>query len=140
MEKKLLAYRWHIRLHVGDIHAFWMAHATPPGGHICSSIMSLEVTLCPFPVGIMRVDGDEEVYHRWGFFFSSFPLENYRLVVFVVDISTLILILLISDLCSWLFCKSFSFQLHPSISIYDILFFWFDPYSFDFNFFSLALL
>jgi hypothetical protein len=57
-------------------------------------------------------------------FFSSFPLENYKLVIFVVDISTLVLILLISDLCSWLFCKSFSyFQLHPSISICDILFF-----------------
>jgi hypothetical protein len=89
--------------------------------------------------------------------FSLFLKKNYNLIIFIVDISTSILILLISSFVSWLFCKnSICFQFHPSISIchiifwigsfveilfvfnfilpsqFVILFFEFGPHSFDF--------
>jgi len=64
--------------------------------------------------------------------FSLFLKKNYNLTIFIVDISTSILILLISSFVSWLFCRnSICFQFHPSISICHIIFwiwssfFWF---------------
>jgi hypothetical protein len=58
------------------------------------------------------------------FFFSLFSLKNYNLALFVIRISTLVLILFISSLCSWSFCWSFNyFQFNLSISIYQILYF-----------------
>jgi hypothetical protein len=58
------------------------------------------------------------------FFFSLFFLKNYNLALFVVRISTSVLILFISSLCSWSFCRSFNyFQFNLSISIYQILYF-----------------
>jgi len=66
-------------------------------------------------------------------FFSSFLsylLENhashfkFQSFLLVIDISTLILILLISNFFSWSVCKSFiCFQFYFSILICDILFF-----------------
>jgi hypothetical protein len=51
-------------------------------------------------------------------FCSLFSLENYSLILFVVDILTLIFILLISNFFSWLFFRSFiCFQFHLSIPI-----------------------
>ena len=73
------------------------------------------------------------------FFFSLFSLENYSLTLFVIDISISVLILLIYIFCFWPFCKSFiCFQFHPSISIYQKLYFpiWF--LFFWFLFFSLS--
>jgi hypothetical protein len=71
--------------------------------------------------------------------FSSFSLsspKNYSLTLFVVGISTLVLIFLFSKFCSWLFCISFiCFQFHHSILICHILYFvsiWFSIFWFYF--------
>jgi hypothetical protein len=46
---------------------------------------------------------------------------------------------LISNFCSWPFCKSFiSFKFHHSISICHILYFQFGPHSFDFVFLAFC--
>jgi len=82
------------------ILAFRAAHTVPPSGHICHSIMSLETSPSPLPVGTMHVSRYEWFIVGAPFFFSLSSFENYRLVIFVVDISTLILILLIYDFYS----------------------------------------
>jgi hypothetical protein len=57
------------------------------------------------------------------FLFSLSSLKNYKFVLFVFNILTSILILLISDYCSWSFYKNFIyFQFHHSILIFHILF------------------
>jgi hypothetical protein len=51
-------------------------------------------------------------------------MKNFRIVLWFMRISTLILILLIYNFCSWPLCKTLiCFQLHPSIPICDMLFF-----------------
>jgi hypothetical protein len=51
-------------------------------------------------------------------------IQIFRVVLLVLDISTLILILLIFNFCSWLFYKKIiCFQFHPSMSICYVLFF-----------------
>jgi hypothetical protein len=61
-----------------------------------------------------------------GSFFSFFSLSftaNYSLILLVVDISTFVLILMISNFWSRPFYTSFiCFKFHPSISIYQILY------------------
>jgi hydrogenase-4 membrane subunit HyfE len=61
------------------------------------------------------------------------------LTLFVVGISTLVLILLIFNFYSWPFYRSFiCFQFHSSISIYHIFFcFHFDFHSFDYFIWAL---
>jgi hypothetical protein len=66
-------------------------------------------------------------------FFSIFSPNNYKAILFVIDISISVPILFIYDFCSWRFCKNtIYFQFHPSILICYIyifsiwpLFFWF---------------
>jgi hypothetical protein len=71
------------------------------------------------------------------FFFSLSSLEDYSLTLFVVGISTLVLILLIFNFYSWPFYRSFiCFQFHSSISIYHIFFL----FSFWLSFFWLFYL
>jgi hypothetical protein len=66
-------------------------------------------------------------------FFSLYSFENYCLTLFVVYISTSVLLLLISNFCSWSFYISFiCFQFPHSISIYKYYIFQFDHYCFDF--------
>jgi len=61
--------------------------------------------------------------------------------LFLVDISESILFVLIFDFGHFLFCLSFiCLQFSPSILIYVYSIFQFDPSTFDFLFFSLALL
>jgi hypothetical protein len=62
-------------------------------------------------------------------FFSHFlkialAIQIFRVVLLVVDISTLLLILLIFNFCFWSICKIFiCFQFHHAIMIYYIYFF-----------------
>jgi hypothetical protein len=72
-------------------------------------------------------------------FFSLSSLEKYSLILFVVGISTSILILFIFNFYSWSFYRNFiCFQFRLSIPSHILLFFFqVGPYSFDFfNFFS----
>ena len=82
-----------------DVIALRAAHTAPPGDHIYHSIVSFEMSPGPLPVGTMRVSGGGW-FIASAVFFSLSSFENYRLVIFVVDISTLTLILLIYDFCS----------------------------------------
>jgi hypothetical protein len=74
------------------------------------------------------------ICHRWTFFFSFSSPKNYNLTLFAIGILFLVLILLISNFCSWLFYISFffCFKFHHLISIYYTLFFQFDLHSFEF--------
>jgi hypothetical protein len=67
--------------------------------------MSLDVLLCLIPPNTMHVGGGEPVYHRPAFFFvlSLSSPKKHRLVLFIVDISTSFLIILISNFYPWLF-------------------------------------
>jgi len=107
----------------------------------CFSTVLLDVSLCFFPIGAAHVDGGEAVYRRWGFVFFFFflsTLEDYKLVLFIIDISTLVFILLIYDCCFlvllWMFYLFKISSFNPNLS-YAILFFQFNPYSFDFFYF-----
>ena len=79
------------------------------------------------------------------YLFSLFPLkfmlsiQNFRVVLVLIETSTLVWILLIFNFCSLSFCKILiCFQFYYSILICDMLFFQFDPHSF--NYFLVLLL
>jgi hypothetical protein len=79
----------------------------PSSGIKCCFAMSLDALLCLIPPHTMHVGGGEPVYHRSTLFFPcslSLLPKKHRLILFIVDISTLFLILLISNFYPWLFC------------------------------------
>jgi hypothetical protein len=82
-----------------NVIALRAAHTVAPGDHIYNSIVSFEMSPGPLPVGTMRVSGGGW-FIASAVFLSLSSFENYMLVIFVVDISTLTLILLIYDFCS----------------------------------------
>ena len=86
--------------------------------------MSLKTPSHSLSIGIACVGGGGVICCWWTFFsfFFLFSPKNYSLILFGVDISTSVLIILISNFF-WLFCKIiFGFQFHPSVQIYDIIF------------------
>jgi len=94
------------RLCMGGIHTVWAAHTRSLSGKKFSSIISLEAALHHFPHGAACVGNNKVVCYQMTFYFFpflfSFPfLKNYILVIFIVDILTWVLILLILNFCSW---------------------------------------
>jgi hypothetical protein len=72
-------------------------------------------------------------------FFSLYCPKKYSSTLFIIGISTLVLIFFIFYFYSWLFCRSFiCFQFHLSIIFYQILYFstWSLLFWFWFFFFS----
>jgi len=69
-----------------------VAFATPPSIQQCHSTVSLEAPMCPLPVGEGRVAVGDSIWCWWAFlsfsFFSLSFLNNYRLVLLIVGIST----------------------------------------------------
>jgi hypothetical protein len=84
----------------------WKVCAVPPDIQIYLFVMLLDASLRPLLDEVAHVVGYCLIYNRYAFFFPFFSLfspKNNNLAVFVVDISTSILLLLISDFFSWLF-------------------------------------
>jgi hypothetical protein len=109
-----------------DTWAFQVACATPLSIQKCPSTMLLKASMYLLSYGVTCVSVGGLICCQWTFFpsFSLFSPGNYSLTLLVVDISTLVHILLISNFYSWHFCRNFiCFQFHPSILIYQILYF-----------------
>jgi uncharacterized membrane protein len=88
----------------------WKVCAVPPDIQKYLFVMLLDASLRPLLDEAAHVVGYCLIYNRYVFFFPFFSLfspKNNNLAVFVVDISTSILLLLISDFFSWLFSRSF---------------------------------
>jgi len=94
--------------------------------------MSFDLLLFHFPNKVARVNHDGVVSHQHGFFFFFF-FKNFILVLFIIDILTLVLIFLISNFCSWSFCKkNYLFLISSFNPNLSCIIFFFDPYFFDF--------
>jgi len=97
---------------MGGTCAFRMTHVMSYGGKKCPSIMLLEAPPYSFFIGATHFDSGETVCRRWCFFiffFYLFSLKSYRLIIFVVNISTLFLILLIFNFVLGPFVKQYLF-------------------------------
>ena len=64
------------RQRVGVVCGVWVAHIAPFGGQTCSSVMSLDVPLYPFPYEVTRGDGLMVDLLSMIVFFSLFSLSS----------------------------------------------------------------
>jgi len=69
----------------------------PLSGHHCPYVVLLQALLRSLSLDEVRVGDGWSVCYRWIFFFFLFTPHNYKVILFVVDILTLILILFISN-------------------------------------------
>jgi hypothetical protein len=69
-------------------------YAAPLDGKKCHSIASLEALSCHFSHETTRVDDNGEVHSWWAILllFSLPSRKNYKLVLFVIDISTSVIL------------------------------------------------
>jgi len=115
------------------------------GNQTYYSAVSLEAPPHHLYPSLKCVGSDEVIYLQRTILF--FPLhfslipKNYRLTLFIFNISISIIILLIFNFCSWLVDKLlfvFNFVIQFQFVIY--YYFQFSPYLLISNFFSFALL
>jgi hypothetical protein len=93
--------------------------------NIYSFFMFLKVSLRLFS-SITTCINDNRLFFFYIYIYILLSFENYRLVMFIVDILTQIFIFLIPDFFSWSFYKKFiCFQFYLSISIWHIYIFYF---------------
>jgi len=123
---------------VRGVCAFLITQAASLGKQKLSSTLSLKSSRCPFFIITKKVT-HFVANSAFPFSFLFFSLENhvgrssFRIILLVVDISSLVHIVFIFYFYSWLYCKIFiCFQFHPSIPICYAFYFQYDSYSFDF--------
>ena len=103
---------WLTKKKVGVCIQHLEACVAPPDIQICLPILSLKVSSCPFPICVMRVGVGGSFCSQWPFLYFIFFLfsllpENYNLILFIGSILTLVLILMIFNFWTCLFCRNF---------------------------------
>ena len=98
------------RQRVGVVCGVWVAHIAPFGGQTCSSVMSLDVPLYPFPYEVTR--GDGLMVDLLSMIVSFFPyflslLEKLHVVLLSLNLSILILMYFIAYFLPWFYYKFF---------------------------------
>jgi len=100
----------HFGLRMRANRTLQVARAPPLDCKKCPFIMLFDSSSCPLSIKMMCVGCGGQFLINRVFFFSSFlspPLKKFRMVLFVVDIITSVLILFISNFLSWFFYKRF---------------------------------